>query len=127
MDVESGILICPKCGNDNLWYTKWQRREKDGVKKWILWGVYKKPVILAPDFKTYYGSWKSAIETPWFLPEFYQTPEKCWESTGGSTEEEWNKLIKILGCWKCRYSSEKFVDFVKKENNQKLEEDPALP
>ena len=118
MEEESGDLCCPNCGNGELWYSKWQSRTKEGEKKYILWGSYKKPITLAPDFKTYYGSWMTALETPWYLPEFYQEPEKCWEKTGGSTEKEWNDFLKVLGCWKCRYSSTKFTDFIKKSKKE---------
>ena len=77
-------------------------------------GTYKKPIILAPDYKTYTRSWMTALETPWFLPQFYQESEKCWKETGGSTEKEWNEFLHKFGCWKCQFSSEKFIDFIKK-------------
>ena len=79
MEIESGVFCCPNCGNDELWYSKWQNRIIDGEKKWIFLGSYRKPIILAPDFKTYTRSWMTALETPWYLPEFYQEPEKCWK------------------------------------------------
>ena len=114
MEIESGVFICPKCGCDELWYSKWQSKIIDGEKKWIIWGAYKKPIILAPDFKTYYGSWMTAEETPSFLPQFYQEPEKCWAEKGGSTEKEWNEFFGKFGCWNCQFSSVKFTDFIKK-------------
>ena len=46
MEVESGVFVCPNCGNDELWYSKWQNKIIDGEKKWIFWGSYKKPIII---------------------------------------------------------------------------------
>ena len=118
-ETESGIFVCPYCGNDELWYSKWQNRIIDGEKKWIFLGSYKKPIMLAPDYKTYYSSWMTALATPWYLPQFYQEPEKCWEKTGGSTEKEWNEFLQKFGCWKCQFSSGNFNDFIiNKQINQ---------
>ena len=36
MKEESGVIICPQCGNNDLNLKKWISREINGIKKYIL-------------------------------------------------------------------------------------------
>ncbi len=104
MKQESGTFECPKCGIKRMGgYLKWQSREKDGIKRWILGGD---------------GFFEDS-EFFWQGNGFWSSPEDCWIKTGGKTTEEWNSMYL---CKKCSYYSFTFLDFIKvKENTKKVQ------
>lgn len=135
MKEESGNFMCPKCGYEfsgkgtlyAVSLIKWISREKKGVKKWIFYGKNNNET---PSNNHWYGKVrenhydsdtdsedscgiKRHIHIPsrtYYIWINYESPEECWEETGGCTEKEWNKYID-LECWKCSYKSQ-FVDFI---------------
>ena len=102
--LKSGTFICNKCGNNTVKnFTDWQ--EKD--KKWIFGRKFEFLDFSKPDWKNIRYKWTSGKTEKWDDED----PEKCWEKTGGSTEEEWNKY-KPWKCDKCDCQYPTFLEFV---------------
>ena len=66
-----------------------------------------------PNWKSIRYKWTSGKTTQWDD----ESPEKCWEKTGGSTVDEWNKY-QPWKCDKCECQYPTFLEFVYSRENK---------
>ena len=84
-------------------FTDWQ--EKD--RKWIFGRKFEFLDFSKPNWTNIKYKWTSGKTTQWDD----EKPENCWEKTGGSNEEEWNKY-KPWKCDKCNFQTSNFMEFI---------------
>ena len=108
--LKSGTFICRKCGNNTIKnFTDWQ--EKDN--KWIFGRKFEFLNFSEPNWKSIRYKWTSGKTTQWDD----ESPEKCWEKTGGSTVDELNKY-QPWKCDKCECQYPTFLEFVYSRENK---------
>ena len=114
--IENGVFECPRCkrGSPNS-FDNWEKKED----KWILFY-----------YCGYYGGFN---DERYFADYFWKgndldyssqsnnDSKACWERTGGSTEEKWNKDYNYeWKCYKCNFKSTNFKDFIPDTNESKM-------
>ena len=114
--IENGVFECPRCKREGPnSFGNWEKKED----KWILfyycgyYGGYNDELY----FADYY--WKGNRLDCSNRPN--NDSKACWERTGGSTEEKWNKDYNYeWKCYKCNFKSTNFKDFIPDTNESKM-------
>ena len=102
--IESGCFICKECGEKGMsTFTNWEKKENNYIfgKKFEFLDFSK------PNWSDTKWKWTSGKTQKWDN----ENSEICWEETGGSTEDEWNKWSPWQ-CEKCKYKTSNFKDFI---------------
>ena len=114
--IENGVFECPRCkGEGPNSFGNWEKKED----KWILFYYcgYYGGFNDERYFADYY--WKGNIDD--FSNQPNNDSKACWERTGGSTEEKWNKDYNYeWKCYKCNFKSTNFKDFIPDTNESKM-------
>ena len=120
--IKSGRFYCPKCSKNELTngFKAWQKDDIQNEEKWIFAAketycnicqdAHEKGISFKHGGIYDEGDENYCPKRIW-VPGNYNVSLKCWNKTGGKTEEEWNKDEK----WECNYCGFKpksFTEFI---------------
>ena len=131
--LEEGHFNCPKCGRNDLTneFTRWQKDDIQNEEKWIFvnrevpcQSCQKQQSSLKRGERIMHMNNPGSVEGDEdycpirnYVPGDYNIALKCWNETGGKTEEEWDKDVH----WECKYWAYKpkssFTEFIFGYNN----------
>ena len=102
--IKSGKFIC-RCGNNGMnGFTDWQKKDN----AWIFGKKFEFLDFSKDNWTSIKYKWTSGKTTKWDE----ENADKCWEITGGSTEDEWNKW-QPWTCDKCQFKESNFREFIR--------------